>query len=500
MQVFRAFQVLVLLIFVAFTQAKTSDSSKNATASKTLDPTQVQPEDNTDAIRKKKSATTTLCVEIRPSGPYQRPFQICEPAGAESKPYPAAAPAQGYYPAPAYEEIKPAVTNKPAAAYEAPAKTYSAPAKPTSAPAYGSSKPYAAHSPSSYSSVSYRSEDGMPEMGGEEEEHSEEVMDHARAALPDYGLPMTYLQPALKHKAKKGHNGLVITCQPSLAGYAATIPSHGPSYGSYGGNSGGYGGYRAAMSRSSYGRYERPSPPRGYGGYAPSPVYKAPPQPYPYKPSYSAPTYSPPPPPAYKPVPIYKPAPSYNPPAPSYSTPSYSAPAPTYNAPAPSYGPPPSYRPAYAPAPAPAPSYMPPPPSYSHPAPQPVYQPAPAPAPVYAPVPKPHSPPPAPVYSPPGTYGPPPKPHYAPPPAYRDAEEPSKTHGAPSQEEKEKHTVETMTQMAEARESMSMEGHEKVKMPNPGWPITEEGDNKSVTAEEMRETMGHEDIVDENKV
>ncbi|XP_044268301.1 extensin-like [Tribolium madens] len=524
MEVFRALQVLVLLIFIAFTQAKTEDSPKNATeeASKALDPTLVQPEDKTDAIRKKKSATTTLCVEIRPSGPYQRPFQICEPA--ESKPYaaPAAAPAQGYYPVPAYEEPKPA-TPKPAPAYEAPAKVYSAPAKPTSAPAYGSSKPYAAHSPSSYSSVSYRSDDGMADMPEEEEEHSDELLDHAaRSAGQEYGLPMTYLQPALKHKAKKGHNGLVITCQPSLAGYAATIPSHGASYGAgpYGGNMGGYGGYRSAMSRSSYGRYERPSPPRGYGGYAPppAPAYKVPPPPSYYKPSYNAPSYSAS---IYKPAPAYKPAPSYSvpAPAPSYSapTPSYPvpapsyrpAPAPTYPQPAPAYThPSPASQPSYQPAPAPEPTYQP------APAPQPSYQPAPAPAygppppsaSAYAPAPKPHSPAPAPAYMSPPTYGPVPKPHgYPSPVGYREAEESkitqSTTHGVPSQEEKEKHTIETMTQMAEARDSMAMEG--KVKMPNPGWGVNEGGDNKSATmAEEMRaaETMGREDNVNENKV
>ncbi|EFA10634.1 uncharacterized protein LOC103314733 [Tribolium castaneum] len=508
MQVFRALQVLVLLIFVAFTQAKTEESPKNATeeASKSLDPTLVQPDDQTDAIRKKKSATTTLCVEIRPSGPYQRPFQICEPA--ESKPYAAPAP-QGYYPAPAYEEVKPAATPKPAPAYEAPAKVYSAPAKPTSAPAYGSSKPYAAHSPSSYSSVSYRSDDGMAEMPEEEEEHSDELMDHARSAGQEYGLPMTYLQPALKHKAKKGHNGLVITCQPSLAGYAATIPSHGPSYGAGpygGGNMGGYGGYRSSMSRSSYGRYERPSPPRGYGGYAPAPapVYKVPPPPSYYKPSYSAPSYSAP---VYKPAPAYKPAPSYSAPAPAYSAPQPAykpAPAPAY--PEPSYQPAPAPQPSYQPAPAPQPSYQPAPapqPSYQPaPAPQPSYQPAPAPQPTYQPAPapayapKPHSPPPAPAYAPPPTYGPAPKPHgYPSPVGYREAEEAKMTQSShvPSQEEKEKHTVEAMTQMTEAR-NMALEG--KVKMPNPGWNINEEGDNKSNMAEEMRAA----EDTNENKV
>lgn len=32
-----------------------------------------------EASRKRKSATTTFCVEIRPSNPYQKPFQVCEP-------------------------------------------------------------------------------------------------------------------------------------------------------------------------------------------------------------------------------------------------------------------------------------------------------------------------------------------------------------------------------------------------------------------------------------
>ncbi|RZC37757.1 hypothetical protein BDFB_006448 [Asbolus verrucosus] len=549
MQVFSALQVLVLFISFAFSHGKIEDLSKNIVpkaASQDIDPASALAEDSSDAIRKKKSAsTTTLCVEIRPSSPYQRPFQVCEPT--ESKPYTPAAPAQSYYAAPTYEEVKPvaSATPKPAPAYEAPAKTYSA--KPTAAPAYASSKPYAAHSPSSYSSVSYRSEDGVADMmeGTEDDEHSEEVVEHLMRSSggeysTPYGLPVTYIQPAHKHKHKKGHNGLVITCQPSLAGYAATIPNYGGGYGSSS-----YGGYRASTGRS-YNRYERPSPPKApqaYASYsapapassykAPAPVYKAPAPSYPsYRPpapSYSPPAYSGPA-PAPAPAPIYRPAPAYRP-APTYSAPSYSPPAQTYSPPPPAYKPP-----VHSPPP--------PPPVYSAPAPQPAYKPMYAPAPMYSPPPQTYSAPPAaykpspPPYSFPAapsyaaappplppqvpSYAPLPKPHpqpaYTAPSSYRDADE-SVHHPVDittqvplTQEEKEKHTIHKMTQIAANRSTGIKNEHDegRVKMGEPGWAQVEGTESKSTsTVGEIEERdswnqqgakSGVSDGVEENKV
>ncbi|XP_076265280.1 uncharacterized protein LOC143199382 [Rhynchophorus ferrugineus] len=327
-----------------------------------------------DNKRRKKSATTTLCVEIRP-GPDQKPYQVCDTPSYPAPEPPAPPPAA--YTAP-----------KPAPAYAPAVKPYSAPAP---AP-----KPYAAAHSTSY--ASYRdaeddmSSEHMSMMGMASNEEVGSMMRKAGGyggyGAPSYGVPPPMSPPygggyaphppaphslnfvPAEHK-KKPHSGLVITCQPNLAGYSHGAIAAPPSPGGY--------------YRSSVNSYNRPF----YGSYSPPA-------------SYGAMSYM-----GYKVQPPAAPS-SYAPPPKSYSPP---APPPVYSPPPPP--PPPSYIPQ-APAPAPAPA----PPAYSAPAPPPP-QPAPSysppAAPVYAP-----SPPPAPVkpYSPPAApYAPPPKP-YTSPPAY----------------------------------------------------------------------------------
>lgn len=517
-----------------------------------------------DNKRSKKSATTTFCVEIRPTDSHQKPYQVCEnaaktgyeapyapasapapsyeaPAAAPSYAAPAAAPsyaapasAPSYHPAPYAAAVA-----KPAAPAYAPAKSYSAPAP---AP-----KPYsAAHSPSSYSSyrnaeeeddsvetmdpmnmmranedelVSEEHEDNLPMMrkaggyggygapsyGGYGEAHASA---YGGGAPHSYASPVTFVPAEPK---KKPHSGLVITCQPNLAGYAHGIGGAG------------YGAYRSASGYGrpySYGSYSPPAAykaPASYAAppsYAPAapvykapaykaptyaaPVYKAPAHPAPVysapAPAYKAPAYSAPAPSYSAPAPSYKapapsysaPAPSYSAPAPSYKEPSYSAPAPSYSAPAASYA-----APAYS---APAPSYSAPPPAPSYKAPAPAYSaPAPAysaPAPVYsapepsydapaqsysAPAPSYSAPLPAPAYSAPATYG---------ASAYRAAEE--KVQDVPVVTDtpivnKEEETKKKMEEIAKQREAVVIDKTEvETKVPDDAKTETEK--DKTVDA------------------
>lgn len=316
--------------------------------------------------RKKKSATTTFCVEIRPNSPDQKPFQVCDTTGQN----------QPYYQQSTYEETKPPTPTyqqpaKPTTPYTMPVKTYPSAAQSqsysTAAQAQGQ-KALTTHYVSSY-----RSKDGDDGDTGLETEHDEadEHLDehNARSAYPSnsygessysytapassYGSnaasPSSYVPVTPNKASQHNHNGLVITCQPNLAGYAHNVPSsynHPPTATSSQYRSAGMG-----MAGRKYGYPNQFYGPRPYPNYQQKPMYTSYATPYkpqsiysyvPEKPmTYSHQSYKPIPPPVYP-----KPAPSYQQPAspaPTYSQPTYSKPAPTY--PKPTY-----------PAPTPAPA------------------------------------------------------------------------------------------------------------------------------------------------
>lgn len=334
-------------------------------------------------------------------------------------------------------------------------------------------------------SASYGGEYGSPYGGGHPSDYS---------SPPQIPYITTISKPSKKELLldklggkKQSHSGLVITCNPALAGYASGISS--------------YGGSRYRSSYPSYGKPYRPSPSYGesYSSYKqrPKPSYKQPAyyEPAQYKPT--KPTYGPPPALAYPPqqpkpykappqpygsAPEYsQPAPSYAPPAPAYSppAPSYAPPpAPSYPPPAPSYGPPPP-APSYGLPPGePEPSYTAPAPSYSPPAPsKPMYsappksygynQPEPSPS-YSAPSPYPSPAAPAAAYShpaPPKDYTPPAPqynaPAYSPPPTYRESEtedlqsnlEKHDQAVPMTDDEKSQRTLETMSKISSARMS-----------------------------------------------
>lgn len=371
----------------------------------------IQTAKDPEVSRKKKSATTTFCVEIRPSSPDQKPFQVCDSSGQNQQPYYQQVPATYQTPS------KPAATSAAHSTnptYVTPIKAYSSPAQPQSysQPANGpAQKTINTHIP--YGS-SYRSKDDQIETSDETNDKgsmrsSEDMLEreeetdekNSRSAYHSGSYGSGYAYPASSFSASYGsvaetgtagsqsaylpvtphqthsihnHNGLVITCQPNLAGYAHNVPSsynHPPT--ATGAQ------YRSAGMGRRYGYGSQPY--HLYPGYQQRPLYpyaqyKL--QPYaalkPVPASYKTSSY-PQPKPAYSQL---KPAPAYQQPA--GSTPTYqkpSAPAPIYQQQAQTYQQPaPTYQHQ-------APTYQqtaPPVPTYQQPAaPTPTYQPAPSP-------------------------------------------------------------------------------------------------------------------------
>ncbi|KAG5872334.1 hypothetical protein JTB14_023602 [Gonioctena quinquepunctata] len=455
-------------------------------------------QDIDDVLRKKKSATTTFCVEIRPSGQDQKSFQVCEPAAdANKEGYGVPAP-QSYYPTQNYggsEQQKPhpapyqsqaaqVSPQKPAAAYSGPVKTFSA---PSSAPA-AAGKPYQTH----MTYGGYRTADDV-DMAEEKDAHfmtmangsSEEAENedtnrqandpHMRTAFDgyssSYGAPPSYAPMAPKnkhhpHSARHGNNGLYITCQPNLAGYAhpnvhqpASVPISGYNYRSASGRFGSpYQPYRPQQQpHESYQHQTNYNP---AFQHKPNPAYQQSAQPNnPAEVPHAAypPAYSPQPAPAFPP----QPAPAFSP----QSASTFSAPPASYKSPVhpnPEYKSqpykPPAYLQEYKP---PAQTYPPPPPppaalppAYSQPdqaylspeyKPQ-TYSSPPAPVPEY----KPHGYPPLnPEY---GVVKPP-SPMYVPPGTYRAAEvmDNEKARVKDEKDEKESHTLQKMEEIIEQR-------------------------------------------------
>ncbi|XP_074031650.1 uncharacterized protein [Leptinotarsa decemlineata] len=227
--------------------------------------------------RKKKSTTTTFCVEIRPSGEDQRPFQVCEPAVDSSK---ANYGAPGYYQSPqsygggGQEQQKPhsapyqsqtGQTKPAAAAFTNSVKTFAG-----STQAAAASKPYSPTMPyGGYRSMDEDDRDFQlkrmsPDSDSDEDNDSLES-GRARSSYDgyssSYGVPPPHTplnKKHLPHSGPHGQNGLVITCQPSLAGYAHPPSTyHGPTM-----------PVPSYSYRSSSGKYARPYQPyRPYGGY-----------------------------------------------------------------------------------------------------------------------------------------------------------------------------------------------------------------------------------------
>ncbi|CAH1966188.1 unnamed protein product [Acanthoscelides obtectus] len=268
--------------------------------------------------RRKKSATTTFCVEIRPGGAETKPFQICEtpeqqkpqpPPQQHYQPQPQPQPQQGYqqqtYQQQHYQSYQQQLKPQKALTIEAPQELPQQPAKNLPAQGYGASVPVkvyapipaAAVAPKPYNSHYREAKEETAEVSAakaakvmaitsrakevveEKEEHHERQEAHhhedEHKQRSSYGgeqyipatsyIPMAHNRPNRPSGHHSGHNGLVITCQPNLAGFAHNVPSsvHHPPATTY---------YRSSTSRS-YGPYGRPHAPVRpvYGYYPPRP-------------------------------------------------------------------------------------------------------------------------------------------------------------------------------------------------------------------------------------
>ncbi|XP_071050168.1 uncharacterized protein [Onthophagus taurus] len=234
--------------------------------------------------RMKKSATTTFCVEVKPNNPYQKPYELCE-SGNEIYAVPSD---NSHYNAPA-------APSPPVPVYGPPQKTYGTPVAPSnyvqSAPTSSSYKT----ATKTYENKKYRANE---ENELENSDEDDEFHDGMRSTYgTGYGYGGNVYGGGLTKKHKKhghGHSGVVITCQPNLAGYAS--PAHagyaGAGYGSgygtgFGGAHGYAGGYRNSnptedvdqiqMKNMDYPRlrksynYENRNPSYGNYGYGPIP-------------------------------------------------------------------------------------------------------------------------------------------------------------------------------------------------------------------------------------
>lgn len=130
-------KLVVLLAIVALARAELDavEAIEPIEKEESLDPVAEESLDG-EKEDKKRSATTTFCVEIRPSNPYQKPFQVCEPGygGGYEAPKPA-------YNKPSY--------GKPSSGYGGD-EVYVMPASPSYGSASSSSSGY--NSGSSYAS------------------------------------------------------------------------------------------------------------------------------------------------------------------------------------------------------------------------------------------------------------------------------------------------------------------------------------------------------------
>lgn len=275
---------IILIVTNAFAdniEIKKAEEAGNLEVSKfqefdVIPSTADEGEDN-EITRAKKSTTTTFCVEVRPSGSYEKPFQVCEtaqPASAQTH--------QAYYAAPVYmtqdqakpEQYKAPAQPKPNAVYSLPVKTYAA-----------QPKQYAGHAVSydAYTSSS---------AAGDMEERKRRLIHNALAenqatlaaisanqqlrsagyGSHGYSTPSSYIPVVPSETVGKphSHNGLVITCQPNLAGYAHNVPSsvhHPPALHTYS-----YRSATPAIYGDKYGKYQAQS--HSYGSYQQPPPYK----------------------------------------------------------------------------------------------------------------------------------------------------------------------------------------------------------------------------------
>ncbi|GJQ75647.1 hypothetical protein Trydic_g17723 [Trypoxylus dichotomus] len=268
----------VLSTPVLQTRAKASEDTSAIKSS--LNPVEEKQDENSPK-RQKKSATTTFCVEIRPSNPYQKPYEVCE---SENRIY--TIPIESNYKAPtssfasssvqstSHSFVKPAYSApKPAPSYTAASSAaYSTPTKTES------SYPKGGHYGSYRSGEEFEEDDEFEEVGNEMGNRIEEMDDTHALRSAGYGYDNAYgygygygnggnygagphgatlikFKGAGKKKKKNKdhddsveHHGLVITCQPSLAGYASGIGGAigGGSMPAHAGGYGGYGNYRSA--------------------------------------------------------------------------------------------------------------------------------------------------------------------------------------------------------------------------------------------------------------
>ncbi|XP_056635633.1 uncharacterized protein LOC130444509 [Diorhabda sublineata] len=415
--------------------------------------------------RAKKSTITTFCVEIRPAD--EKPYRVCEPVtekGGYGNPTPYFQQNGGFEHSKSDVSFNSgsSVQSKPAsAAYLAPVKTYQSSGSSTaSKPSYGtyrSTKPEREEEPEKMNpamaskaeimdkvvNIQDRMSEVMPTLTqdstvrkNQESNDKDQESDSMRTSHHQesysygsgYGSPSSMVPVTPTHH---GHSGLVITCQPNLAGYAHNIPgsyhessSHGDGVPTY--------NYRSASA--SYGRPYQPYrlQPQQYGNYKPynpRPVYR------PQAQIYKGPVYSNP---YSHPSTSSKPSHAYKQPVGMESgDTSISTPHPMTN----EYS---AYQPQVPPAPLP----LSPPSQAQQPAPPTNYQ-QPTnypPASNYQPSASYYSPPPetsAPEFKPPSSYSS----AYVPPPAYRTAgEEHLEIAG---KMDKEAHTLMTMEKISE---------------------------------------------------
>lgn len=204
-------------------------------------------EADTGSQKDKRGTSTTFCVEIRPSDPYQKPFQVCEPSYAPK-----------YDPKPPVKYGAPSFVNHAGLGSFGKNMFVEQPVQPQVIHA-----PVAHYVPAD-PHMSYRTI-----LDDEDDDDDDEVE----------AAPRAEGRTAYKKKYKKkykSHGGLVISCEPSAVGYLKDPPQYVMPYGGYGGGIGhgghgfgghGFGGHLGYRS-AGYGAEKGPfgAPGGGFGG------------------------------------------------------------------------------------------------------------------------------------------------------------------------------------------------------------------------------------------
>lgn len=253
--------LLIGLSVVAITVAAPAEAEEQIPALESniepeyLNDAETEAKENTD----KRSVSTTFCVEIRPSDPYQKPFQVCEPSSYDPPKYDPK-PVKYYAGHGSHGGASASASGAAASAMAFGAQGGHAGeaigkhmfVKPVYKPVYDPPSvyhmPVAHYVPEQHSHMAYRTID----LGNDDDDSDESMeVESARAAEGRTAYKKKY------KKKYKSTGGLVISCQPAAVGYLHDPPHYvmpyGGGYGAGGaggfGKGGGFGGhlgYRAS--------------------------------------------------------------------------------------------------------------------------------------------------------------------------------------------------------------------------------------------------------------